>query len=209
MIQGRVPRSVTWFVVICVVLELTVLASELAGFGPRLRNQFVIWGGFWPELLGQGKPVFPGQAVTMFATVPLLHGGPMHLIMNMLGLLWLGSLVVRRVGQLTFWIIVAFSALGSGLAYAGLSSGHIPMVGASGVIFGLIGALVIWAVRDRRALHLSLMPILRAALVFIILNVVVMLVAGGIVAWQAHLGGFLAGALVGAKTWRDPRRLRF
>jgi len=202
------PRPVVHFAMICIALELCALASELTGFGPTLRNTFIVLGGFWPSLLGQGSAVYPGQGLAMFGSSIFLHGGPVHLLMNMLGLLWLSPIVVRRLGAGSFWPLTGLCALGSGLAFAALSQSNTPMIGASGVIFGFLGIVAIWAVRDRLARRQSLMPLIQNALVLILLNVAVMMLADGNIAWQAHLGGCLAGMAVGAMTWKGTGRRR-
>lgn len=200
------PRSVSRFLLVCVALELCALLSEIAGFGSTVRRFLIVWGGFWPGLLSGDDGMYPGQQVLMFASSAVVHGGPLHLLMNMLGLVWLGPLIVRRAGPRAFWPIAGLSALGSGFGYALLSSGNTPMVGASGVLFGFLGAVAVWAVLDRLARKQSLLPIIQNALVLVFLNVALMVLSPASVAWQAHLGGLLAGAIAGAMTWHGGRR---
>lgn len=77
-----------------------------------------------------------------------LHYGPFHLIMNMLALYWFGSLLEQRIGSGRFLALYIVSGL-AGSAGALLWSPLTPTVGASGAIFGILGAgLVLEQQRD-------------------------------------------------------------
>ncbi|SDY70604.1 rhomboid family intramembrane serine protease [Citreimonas salinaria] len=204
---SRQPTPIRTFVMVCVVLELIAFVAQMVGFGTQVRNVMIAFGGFWPGALRGGLELYPGQAILMFATSVVLHGGLLHLFMNMVGLMWLGPMVYARVRQSTFLLIIGLSALGSGFAYAGLSQSGAPMVGASGVLFGLVGVLGFWELRDRLVARSGVDLLLKQALALLALNVVFSFLAGGVVAWQAHLGGVLAGSMCGAVTWRR-RRVR-
>ena len=78
------------------------------------------------------------------------------------------------------------------LTYAALLPGPYPMVGASGALFGLAGAWQYWVQADaprRRRAWITL----RAALGLIGLNLLLLWYLDGRMAWQTHLGGFVAG----------------
>lgn len=199
---SRLPTPIRVFVALCVVLELFALAAQLTNFGPQVRNVMIALGGFWPDALSGGRVLYPGQSLLMFATSVVLHGGLLHLFMNMVGLMWLGPMVYARAGRRAFLLIIGISALGSGFAYAGLSHSGAPMVGASGVLFGLAGVLGVWELRDRLAMGSGVRLLLRQAFVLFVLNVAFAFLAAGVVAWQAHLGGLLAGALYGIMSWQ-------
>ena len=85
----------------------------------------------------------------MFLSYAFLHGGLLHLGMNMITLWTLGQAVIDRVGQLRFSLLYAGTALGGAAGYGLLAEGVQPMVGASGALFGLAGALLAWAYIDR------------------------------------------------------------
>jgi len=81
-------------------------------------------------------------------TAAFLHYGPFHLLMNMLALYWFGSLLERRIGSGRFLLLYLVSGL-AGSAGALLWSPLVPTVGASGAIFGILGAgLVLERQRD-------------------------------------------------------------
>lgn len=139
------------------------------------------------------------------------HGGIFHLVMNALALLEIGGLVTARLGS--FGMGWARAMLAYGLA--GLSSmtfylsfhpqGNVPMIGASGAIYGLVGLLL--GMRLIEELELVQLRKLPAALAVFVKNnlpfLMLLLIGGalagigGQVAWEAHLGGFLFGLCVG------------
>lgn len=162
----------------------------LAGLG-RWRALVLQYGGFWPGLMRNWVPNFAAQPWTMFISYCVLHAGFLHLLGNMLLLLWIGPGLVARLGQTRFVLLWVSSALGGAIVFGILTTTPTPMVGASGCIFGLIGALVIFE---------YVMPGTYAKAVVITLaliatNIVMMVVEGGLLAWQTHLGGFVTGAI--------------
>ena len=202
----ELPTPIRHFVIACVIFELVSLSSELAGLGAGMRNTLVALGGFWPGLFTGAPSFFPGQEIVMFGTSAVLHGSPIHLGMNMFGLIWLGPMVVDRLGHQGFWPLAGLSALGAGVCYTLLSTANVPMVGASGVLYGLLGAVAVWLVLDHRARGQSLGPYAIHGAVLLGLNVLLTVPSGSQIAWQAHLGGFLAGAACGVLTWRGSSR---
>src|SRR5881409_2566867 len=81
-------------------------------------------------------------------TAAFLHYGPFHLLLNMLGLYWFGSLLERRIGSGRFLLLDLVSGL-AGSAGALVVSPNSATVGASGAIFGILGAgLVLEQQRD-------------------------------------------------------------
>jgi len=78
-------------------------------------------------------------------------------------------------------------AAGFGLLADALS----PMVGASGALFGLAGALLAWDYVDRFVGEYALWPVARAVLLLVGLNIVLWWAMNGLIAWETHLGGFV------------------
>lgn len=181
------------------------LAVELALWGgdrgfwatARLRPTAYEYGGFWPGLLRGWRPNYPGQPVAMFLTYGLLHGGPGHAAVNMLTLWSLGGMVVDWVGRRGLLLVYLAALLGGGVGYAVLARTPQPMVGASGALFGLAGGLMVWAVGDRtrtdRAAAGRLLVLILGFLVAV--NLTMWWALDGQIAWQTHLGGFVAGSL--------------
>lgn len=213
MLTSRLPLSVLALVVVCVAVELILSAADWGVIDiPRLRTLAYQYGGFWVGLLHNWRPNYPSQPYLMFITYAFLHGGLVHLLVNMLTLYSLGLLVISRVGQLRFVLLYAISALGGALGFAALSDQLRPMVGASGALFGLVGAWVAWDYIDRFTLSESLLPVLRPIITLIVLNVVLYYAMDGLLAWETHLGGFLAGFfgafLIDPRSHTDPDQAR-
>lgn len=190
------PVVLVFFVIACAV-EMLLQASDFGLIGTtRWRSLAYQNGAFWVGLLDNWRPNYPTQPWLMFVTYQGLHAGFAHLAGNMLVLLIIGHIVVQRVGQLWFATIYIVSGIGGALAFALLSDSAQPMVGASGALFGLVGA---WKWQDwffnsqkgfsRRSLIVDVFGL-------ILLNILLWVVQNGQLAWETHLGGFLTGWLV-------------
>ena len=189
---------------LCIAIEAALQLGDAGLYGvARFRAQVYEYGGFWPGLLGNWRPNFPFQAWTMFLSYGFLHAGFMHLGLNMITLWSLSGSVMNRVGGPKFLFIYILSMLGGGVGYALLADSFRPMVGASGALFGLAGAILAWDYVDRFILRAGLWPVARAVLLLAALNVALYYAMGGILAWETHLGGFMAGWI--AALLVDPR----
>lgn len=118
-------------------------------------------------------------------TAAFLHHGPFHLLLNMVALYWFGSLLERRIGSGRFVLLYVVSGL-AGSAGALLASPTSPTVGASGAIFGILGAgLVLEQQRDYVFGGSALgIIVINLVLTFAIPNISI----GG------HIGGLIGGA---------------
>lgn len=125
-------------------------------------------------------------------TSSFLHIGPMHLALNMLGLLLVGPTVERLYGHWLFLLLYIGAALAGAAASLHFSASSGVSVGASAGVFGCAGALLTMLVRHRR--HLP-QRFGRRALAGIVLVIVFSLVQGLApgVDNAAHVGGLLAG----------------
>lgn len=198
------PLALWALLLACFLPELVLSGADWGLWGTvHWRSIATGWGGFWPGLLGDWRPNYPGQALAMFVTYGFLHAGPLHFAVNMMSLVSLGRAVADQIGPARFLRLYGVAVLGGGLGYGALVNGTVPMVGASGALFGLAGALVFWGWAERRRLGEGQGPVLRALGLLLGLNLVLYAVTGGRLAWQTHLGGFLAGAAMG---WWENRR---
>ena len=132
-------------------------------------------------------------------TSGFLHYSVLHVAMNMLSLYLIGVGLERILGRVRFTVVYLLSLLGGSVAVYLFSGFVSATAGASGAIFGLLGAL---AVTFKR-LNLDL----RQLGAIIALNLVITFTAPGI-SWQAHLGGFVVGAIVGAAMVFPPAKTR-
>lgn len=189
------PKTVVLAIaLLCCMVELILQAADYGLIGSaRWRSLAYQNGAFWAGLLHNWRPNYPAQPWAMFVTYSVLHGGFGHLVGNMIALLTLAPVVLERMSQRSFLGLWIFSAIGGAAAFGLLSQSPQPMVGASGALFGLAGA---WKAADWRAARKArkpLWPILLWVLGIAVLNLVLWVIQGGLLAWETHLGGFVAG----------------
>lgn len=226
--EGRKPRGVPWR------LRLAMLFTDAWPVGALL-------GALWVVGLAQfvAERMIGWQAVAIYACVyppafkagvwwtPLthqfLHGGLFHILMNSSALAALGPALSFRFGvdlkgAALFWLFFVLSGVAGGLTFLALQwGGAMPMLGASGAICGLWGAL---ARLDREG---AIVPIWSSGVgvqvrSFVIMNLILAVLGFGLgmlsgqggvlVAWEAHLGGFVFGLLFAPLLpvrypWRD------
>ena len=183
---------------LCIGVEAALQLADLGLFGgARIRQTAYEYGAFWPGLLDGWSPNYAVQPWTMFLTYAFLHGGLVHIAFNMITLGSLGRAVIDRLGPWRFVLLYfATSVAGAGV-YAFLSQGGAPMVGASGALFGLAGALIAWLWEDQPDLRAALRLAGRLVLLLVAINVALYVALQGRLAWETHLGGFLAGWVLG------------
>lgn len=193
------PVTLLVIICICVVVELVLSLADYGVIGQRYwRILAYNWGAFSkPILFGEQPPYFPFQQEAMFVTYSFLHGGLLHLIVNMIALWSFGSAIIRRVGEKKFLIVYAVSAIGGAIGYALLPTPPVPMVGASGALFGLLGLWICWDYLERKHFGEPMWVTYRALIYLVVYNLVFWLLLEGRLAWETHLGGFLAGWFLG------------
>lgn len=183
------------------------VAFQSGWFAPE-QPSLVVSFGLIPSVLF-GDAVLPaGYAVAPPWATPVtslfLHGGFLHLAGNMLFLWVFGDNVEDDLGHVRYIMFVLLCGVGAGLAHAaGANNVDAPLVGASGVVAGVVAAYVmlhpqvkVWVLLFYRLpLRLRAFWIIGAWVVFQLGNA---LIAGGAsqVAWWAHVGGFLTGAVL-------------
>jgi membrane associated rhomboid family serine protease len=122
-------------------------------------------------------------ATSMFTHVDVIHIG-----FNMLALWALGPQLELALGRARFLALYLLSGLGGSLAVYWLAPTYTSTLGASGAVFGLMGALLVMALKVRGDVQ--------SILVWIGINVAITLYGRGSISWQGHLGGFLGGLLL-------------
>lgn len=174
-------------------LAKAVVVACVAAFGLQLWlfPDLALAGMFSADLVRAGE-------WWRLVTANLLHGGVAHLLLNTVALGVLGDLLERQVRTAATAFVMAASGLGAMLG--SLVAGYPSALGASGVVAGIVAALL---VREVRAPERTPAPwrIPRGLLVAAILAETVVLAFVPAVAHAAHAGGFLAG---GAAAWALP-----
>jgi membrane associated rhomboid family serine protease len=134
-------------------------------------------------------------------TGAFLHGGLLHIVVNMISLWSLGRFIESITGGARMLFIYAVSLVASGICVVYFSSPDAATLGASGAIFGLFGAL--FAIGFK--LGPSGMALVRANVGILVLNLVITFTPG--ISWQAHVGGLLSGFLLTLLIYYPPRRI--
>lgn len=182
------------------------------------------------QVSGAMAPWIAGAPVWSFLSHAFLHSGWTHLLFNCLWLLVFGTVVARRMGGWRLLAVFLISALGGALATLALHWGVVMyLIGASGGVSGLLAAAIPVMYGDKpgdahfhegvtRARALSPLELVtsRRALVFMAIWLALTLISGSSgllipgqpqnIAWEAHLGGFVAGLFAFYLLDRGPSR---
>jgi len=141
-----------------------------------------------------------GGAYWQLATSVFSHVEVWHIGFNMLALFFLGPQLEMVLGRARFLAVYLLSGLASSTTVLWLSSEHTQTLGASGAIFGLMGALLV--------VGLKLRANVSQLLFWIGINVVFTVSASSYISWQGHFGGLVGGAALAALVVYAPRRNR-
>ncbi|MDP0928136.1 rhomboid family intramembrane serine protease [Paracoccus onubensis] len=211
--RPSLPLWIRILIVTCCAIEAAFWLAPVVGFDQPLRAMANLTGAFWLPVFQSGKGLYPGQPLVMFLTYGLLHGGLMHLAMNMFSLVAVARELARFMRPLRMGLVYLVSQIAAALAFAWMSVLTAPMVGASGAIFGVAAALIAQAIKWRLHNAMSMRPIWRTVLIIGGLNIALTFAVPNI-AWQAHLGGTVAGFVLGLllplrPEFKQPHRSRF
>lgn len=164
------------------ITSAAYLFTLIPGIGNAIAQAlaFKAWM-LYPQLFGVFEP-------WRLLTATLVHAGFWHLGLNMLALWMIGRSLEPLLGRTRFVTLYLLSALGGSVAVA-LLSFETTVVGASGAIFGMFGALLV--IGRHIGANISGIAIILG------INLVIGFIPGFHVSWQAHVGGLVTGALVG------------
>ena len=164
---------------VAIYLVTTVQGGGLSAPGGALWSKMILWGplvdhGDWWRLI----------------TAAFLHASIIHIAFNMLALWWIGAPVEQYLGRARFIGLYLVAGL-AGSAGALVAAPTIPVVGASGAIFGILGAMLIleWQATGRLGGN---------AMTLIVINLVIGFAfngAGGNISIGGHIGGLIGGIL--------------
>jgi membrane associated rhomboid family serine protease len=166
----------------------------LSGFGGGGEQRVLVAGALIPAAVlqdGQWWRIFTGA---------FLHGGLIHIGVNMMSLWFLGRFIEYALGPWRMLLVYVVSLVASGLGVVFFSNPMVPTIGASGAIFGLFGALFAIGLR----LGKPGMQLVRANLGILALNLIITFTVPAI-SWQAHVAGLLAGFALTFVIYFPPR----
>jgi membrane associated rhomboid family serine protease len=180
-----VNLNVLWFLI---ALNFVIFVIEIAigGYPITVTNPVVLFLGLARVLLSQ-------QPWTIITAI-FVHGGFAHIIFNMISLYFLGSFFLRATGERSFLAVFFLGGLAGNALYILLAPPNVIGIGASGAIFAIGGALAVLV--PKVPVYIFFIPIAMPLWVAIIIFFLLSFLFSGI-AWQAHLGGVLAGVLAG------------
>lgn len=198
----RIPWF-TWIITIgtvamwCLTAYQVALASGARGLHNILANVFadtqnadvlIAYGAKYNEAIIAGQ-------YWRFITPIFLHANILHVVLNMLNFFILGLFIERLFGHLRFLLIYLVTGVISIIASFYFAPQDVS-VGASGAIFGLVGAYSIFILVHRRAFSRGGIPAIAWLVAIIGLNLGIGLVIPNVDNY-AHVGGFLSGCLLG------------
>ena len=209
----NIPAVLGWALVALWIVHLV----RVYLLGPAADNAFLIQTAFIP--LRYATPLDQQSLAWLWSplTYSFLHGSFLHIFVNSIWMVAFGAVVARRLGVVRFCIFWVATAVASAAAFLALNwAAPVPVIGASGVVSGLMGGAARFAFprsgpfRRENAHYLPRVGIVeslqnRTVLAYVLIwfgiNFMTALGftpgagAGVTVAWQAHIGGFLFGFL--------------
>lgn len=217
------PHVVVWLLVSFVAVFGAMLIMPPAQLDAFIRMFAFIPSDFsaapWGQHMSAGEIA---QRLAPLVGYSFMHGSLLHLMLNGVGFLLVATLAARRMGTSSFLAFCLVTGVFAALTHwAFHANSTVPMVGASGMLSGLVGATARFVRLDLRGVWGragGLMPLTdRRLIVFtaiwLILNYVFgasgfgTVGEGQSVAWEAHMGGYFAGVLLFPLfDWREPSR---
>jgi len=177
------------------VVTLSIIALTIFVF----LLQLIPWLGVTDALAY--APAYSGMAIPGYAPVPFepwrmitsvfthSEGSIFHILFNMYTLWVFGQILESMLGRARFLTLYLAAGLAGSVGVMFLATPETFVVGASGAIFGLLGAFLI--------IQRKLGGNTTSLMILVGINLVVGFLPGLNVAWQAHLGGLIAGVLLG------------
>ncbi|QYA95452.1 rhomboid family intramembrane serine protease [Streptomyces anulatus] len=189
------PRLVTK-----ILVGINLAVFLLVSVRPALVGDLTLLGLAWDPSPPPGsiEGVAEGQWYRLVTSM-FLHQEVVHIGFNMLGLWWLGGQLEAALGRSRYLALYLLSGLaGSALTYL-IAAPNQGSLGASGAVYGLFGATAVLM----RRMNYDMRPVL----VLLAINMVFTFTWGGI-AWEAHVGGLIAGVVIAIGMVHAPRDRR-
>ena len=167
-------------------------------FYPDASSQALCASGTGTD--GDWMPGVADGSVWQLLTSAFTHVEIWHIATNMLALFFFGPVLEQILGRWRFLAVYLAGALGGSVFVLWFSAEHGSTVGASGALFGLLGALLVTFTKARLNSTWLLQNL--------VLGVVITVVGWNYISWQGHLGGFVGGAAAAAIVVYAPKSHR-
>jgi membrane associated rhomboid family serine protease len=196
----KTPPVLYWITGLMLGLEALLQLADNGLFGPvDLRGLVISYGAFWDFLFPPGsvdRALFPGQSYTMLFTYAFLHAGTLHVLMNSVIFLALSKTLSLAFGTKQVLLGMLVGAVSSALIFGVLGDTSSPMIGASGVVFCLIGLWLYSSRVEAISYGRPARSVISVLVGLIVIHVILHVFMSGTIAWQAHLGGFISGYFI-------------
>ncbi|MEU1127340.1 rhomboid family intramembrane serine protease [Streptomyces sp. NPDC005899] len=190
------PRLITK---ILLGVNLAVFVAVSAAGRPLIEDLLLFGRAYSGDASAGIEGVAEGQWYRLVTSM-FLHQEVWHIAFNMLGLWWLGGPLEAALGRARYLALYLISGLaGSALTYVIADPGQ-GSLGASGAIFGLLGATAVLM----RRMNYDMRPVIG----LLVVNLIFTFNPWGAIAWQAHVGGLVAGVVIAAAMVHAPREHR-
>ncbi|TCD54343.1 rhomboid family intramembrane serine protease [Alloscardovia theropitheci] len=181
-------------------ITIVLIAINVVVFAVQVLTRFIP-GGY--SAFMSLFSLIPSMSYThpwMLVTSGFLHANFLHILMNMLTLYVVGRELEKLLGHWAFLGMYMVSLLGGSVLYAVWPSlAYSSAVGASGAIYGLFGAML--------TVYRQLGTQMRSMTLFLFFFLILPIFFGNI-AWQAHIGGFITGAILSTLMMNGLRGLK-
>jgi membrane associated rhomboid family serine protease len=197
----RQPVVTYAIIAICVIV---FIAQSLPGIGATVTNA-LRYAGVYSYPTGSIVHMAGGVMVGDFEpwrllTAVFVHASILHIALNMYTLWIFGIVLEPLLGRARYAVLFLLSGLAGSVGVLLMAPPDVAVVGASGAIFGMMSALLI--------VQRHLGGPITQLLVLVGINLVISFLPGMGIAWQAHIGGLVGGAIVGLIYTQTRRRSR-
>src|ERR1700733_9120470 len=222
-VPSRYPPVITWMLIAINCLVCLFQDSLNADEFDLFLQQFALIPARYSEAFASGNADLEAANILPFFSMMFLHGGWLHLILNMWTLWLFGPTTEDRMGYARYLAFYLGCGLAASVAHVMFNpTSIVPALGASGAIAGVLGCYMRLFPMARGVV---VVPILFIPLFFevyayvfiglwfliqVLQSMMALLLpsASGDVAWRAHVGGFIAGVTLDPLLVRSERRYR-
>jgi membrane associated rhomboid family serine protease len=197
-------KPVVTYVIIAVCV-IVFIAQWITGLGSGPVTSNLLYAGIFGYPSGEVVQTSSGAILASFEpwrmiTAAFVHANLLHIALNMYTLWIFGIVLEPMLGRVRYATLFVISAIAGSVGVYLLDSPAQGVVGASGAIFGMMAALLI--------IQRHIGGPIRQLLVLVGINLVISFLPGFGIAWQAHVGGLVGGAIVGLIYMQTRQRSR-